>query len=149
MTDLAHATCPNTLCPDYAKVGAGNIALRGKYGKENKKELYYCRTCGKRFSYTRGSILFGAHLSKDKVLEIIHYYGEGLSLREIEKITGVSKNSVGAAVNKIIDECSKLGEELLRSLDMNDGQLDDLLRLILMFRKKRKKGRVKAKPPKT
>ena len=31
----------------------GNIAVRGKYGKDKSRELLYCRTCSQRFAATQ------------------------------------------------------------------------------------------------
>ena len=39
MTDINNAFCPNTDCKDYGIQNHGNIAIRGKYGKEKDKDL--------------------------------------------------------------------------------------------------------------
>ncbi|VVS95302.1 hypothetical protein DBB_48790 [Desulfoluna spongiiphila] len=51
--NLEQYFCPNEQCKEYGLRGHGNIAVRGKYGKEKNRTLLYCRTCGKRFAATR------------------------------------------------------------------------------------------------
>ena len=55
MRELEQYFCPNEQCKDYGLRSQGNIAIRGKYGKDENRELLYCRTCGKRFAATQRS----------------------------------------------------------------------------------------------
>ena len=72
MSELEQCFCPNEQCKDYGLRRQGNIAVRGKYGKDKSRDLLYCRTCGKRFAATRHSALFGLHLSAETIRQIIH-----------------------------------------------------------------------------
>ena len=41
MDKTRNAFCPNTDCKDFGLQNQGNIAIRGKYGKDKTKELLY------------------------------------------------------------------------------------------------------------
>ena len=77
MQGLEQASCPNKECRYHGRANAGNIAVRGRYGKGRGRVLLYCRTCGKRFAATRGTPLFASHLPKETVHAIIHHISAG------------------------------------------------------------------------
>ena len=81
MRELEQCFCPNEQCKDHGLRSQGNIAVRGKYGKDKSRDLLYCRTCGKRFASTQASALFGLHLSAETIRQIIHHAAEGVGVR--------------------------------------------------------------------
>ncbi len=54
--------CPNQACPDRGKVGADNIVSHSQ-----KEKRYRCKICGKTFSVTRGTALYGLKTSHETV----------------------------------------------------------------------------------
>ena len=80
MDNIHDAFCPNKDCPDNGLRNHGNIAIRGKYGKDKTKDLLYCRTCHKRFAATRSTAFFGLHLSDEQIAQIIHHAAEGVGV---------------------------------------------------------------------
>jgi hypothetical protein len=62
MSEFAQFYCPNEQCKDYGVRCLGNVAVRGKYGKDKSRDLLYCRTCGKHFASSHDSALLGLHL---------------------------------------------------------------------------------------
>jgi IS1 family transposase len=111
---------------DFGKIGGDNIAYRGKYGKNNGKNLLYCRTCGKRFAATRNSPLFGAHLSPDQVFQIVRHAAEGVSVRASARLLGISKAAVNLVILKAGDHCQKVFRALMSSFQLTEVQLDEL-----------------------
>ena len=73
MSELEQCFCPNEQCKEYGLRNQGNIAVRGKYGKDKSRELLYCRICGMRFASTQASALFGLHLPAETIQQIIHH----------------------------------------------------------------------------
>jgi len=53
MAELDQCFCPKEKCKDFGLRHQGNIAIRGKYGKDKNRDLLYCRTCGRRFGAAR------------------------------------------------------------------------------------------------
>lgn len=134
MTNLDLCFCPNEQCNDYGLRQKGNIAIRGKYGKDNNRDLLYCRTCGKRFAATQASALFGLHLSDESIRQIIHHAAEGVGVRATARLLDLDKDTVNRVILRAGEHCANVLSELLRSLKLTEAQLDELW----TFVKKRK-----------
>ena len=134
MTGIKNAFCPNQDCKDYGLRDQGNLAVRGKYGKEKTKNLLYCRTCGKRFAPTRSTAFFGLHLSDEKISNIIHHAAEGAGVRATARLLDLNKDTVNRVILRAGEHCQLVLSSLLRSLKLKETQLDELW----AFVKKRK-----------
>ena len=126
MTDIKNSFCPNVDCKDYGLQNHGNIAIRGKYGKNKDKYLLYCRTCGKRFASTRATAFFGLHLSDDKIAQIIHHAAEGVGVRATSRLLDINKDTVNRVILRAGEHCEIVLSNLLRSLKLKEAQLDEL-----------------------
>ena len=134
MSKIDNAFCPNEDCKEYGLSNHGNIAFRGKYGKDKTKDLLYCRTCGKRFASTRSTAFFGLHLSEEKIEQIIHHAAEGVGVRATARLLGLNKDTVNRVILRAGEHCQLVLSGLLRSLKLKETQLDELW----AFVKKRK-----------
>lgn len=126
MADINNAFCPNANCKDYGLQKHGNIAVRGKYGKEKDKDLFYCRTCGQRFASTRATAFFGLHLSDEKIAQIIHHAAEGVGVRATARLLDINKDTVNRVILRAGEHCELVLSNLLRSLKLKEAQLDEL-----------------------
>ena len=126
MANIENAFCPNKDCKDYGVQNHGNIAIRGKYGKDRDKDLLYCRTCGKRFASTRATAFFGLHLSDDKIAQIIHHAAEGVGVRATSRLLDINKDTVNRVILRAGEHCEIVLSNLLRSLKLKEAQLDEL-----------------------
>ena len=126
MADINNAFCPNANCKDYGLQKHGNIAVRGKYGKEKDKDLFYCRTCGHRFASTRATAFFGLHLSDEKIAQIIHHAAEGVGVRATARLLDINKDTVNRVILRAGEHCELVLSNLLRSLKLKEAQLDEL-----------------------
>lgn len=134
MSELEQCFCPNKQCKDYGLRRQGNIAFRGKYGKDKSRDLLYCRTCGKRFAATQASALFGLHLSAETIRQIIHHATEGVGVRATARLLELDKDTVNRVILRAGDHCAHVLSGLLISLELSETQLDELW----TFVKKRK-----------
>jgi transposase-like protein len=134
MSELDQCFCPNEECEDYGLRQRGNIAVRGKYGKDKSRDLLYCRTCGKRFAATRSSALFGLHLPALTIRQIIHHAAEGVGVRATARLLELDKDTVNRVILRAGEHCARVLSELLTSLELTEAQLDELW----TFVKKRK-----------
>ncbi len=134
MDKIINAFCPNSNCKDYGLQNQGNIAIRGKYGKDKTKELLYCRTCGKRFASTRATPFFGLHLSDEQISQIIHHASEGVGVRATARLLNINKDTVNRVILRAGEHCEAVLSSLLRSLKLKEAQMDELW----AFVKKRK-----------
>lgn len=141
MSELEKCFCPNNKCKDYGLRGQGNIATRGKYGKDKSRDLLYCRTCGKRFAATQTSALFGLHLPAETIRQIIHHAAEGVGVRATARLLGLDKDTVNRVILRAGEHCARVLSSLLTSLELKETQLDELWtfvkkRNVLTVRKK-------------
>ena len=134
MRELGQYFCPNEQCKDYGIRSQGNIAVRGKYGKDKSRELLYCRICGKRFAATQASALFGLHLPAKTIQQIIHHAAEGVGVRATARLLGLDKDTVNRVILRAGEHCAHVLSGLLISLKLTEVQLDELWTFI----KKRK-----------
>lgn len=134
MSEHEHSFCPNEHCKDYSLRGLDNIAIRGKYGKDNNRDLLYCRTCGKRFAATHASALFGLHISAEMIRQIIHHAAEGVGVRATARLLEMDKDTVNRVILRAGEHCAQVLSSLLTSLELTETQLDELW----TFVKKRK-----------
>lgn len=126
MSELEQCFCPNNQCKDYGLRGQGNIAVRGKYGKDKNRDLLYCRTCGKRFAATRASALFGMHLPAETIRQIIHHAAEGVGVRATARLLDLDKDTVNRVILRAGEHCARVLSSLLTSLQLTEAQLDEL-----------------------
>jgi hypothetical protein len=85
--------CQNRVCPDYGKVGGGNIALYTRYGRKQVR-LLICNTCGKTFSELKGSPFWDSRLDWETIEKIYRTLLEGNGIRATARLHGLSKNTV-------------------------------------------------------
>jgi len=124
MSELEQFFCPNEHCKDYGVRCQGNIAFRGKYGKDKSRDLLYCRTCSKRFASTHDSALFGLHLSAETIRQI---RGQG-SWRASHRTPAGAEQRHGqpGLILRAGEHCAYVLSGLLTSLKLTEVQLDEL-----------------------
>jgi transposase-like protein len=129
MLDIKEYFCPNDRCKHYGLRGDGNLMKAGTYFRkfsDEKKQMFKCRICGHRFSETQNTLFAGCHYSEQTIRSIIVSISEGNGIRATARIQGLSKDRV----NKIVLKAGKYAEvmlsNLLRSLHLNECQMDEL-----------------------
>jgi transposase-like protein len=70
--DTSRQYCPNPECPDYGKVGAGNIVVHSR-----KEHRFRCKTCGKIFAATYGTPLYRRHYDPQLFVWVISLLAHG------------------------------------------------------------------------
>ncbi|MDR2338677.1 MAG: hypothetical protein LBF40_00845 [Deltaproteobacteria bacterium] len=126
MIGLHQARCPNADCKDFGKENTGNIAIRGRYGKNKDKLLLYCRTCGKRFASTHGTPMFASHLPIATIHSIIHHVSMGESLRSTSRLVGIPKATVKLTMDKLEAFCLKSLREITDTLELDVAHIEKL-----------------------
>jgi IS30 family transposase len=83
---------------------------------------------------TRSTAFFGLHLSDEKIEQIIHHAAEGVGVRATARLLGLNKDTVNRVILRAGEHCQLVLSNLLRSLKLEETQLDELW----AFVKKRK-----------
>jgi transposase-like protein len=124
--NLDKYSCCNAECKHYNLFAEGNIAVRAKYGINKDRYLLYCKTCGKTFAATRDTPLFKSHLPQDTVTQIIKLSAEGVGIRSMARILGISTKAVMSNIARLGEHCDHFLDDLVFSLDLQEVQLDEL-----------------------
>lgn len=112
MDDLSRFCCLNSDCPDHGKRSHGNLTVPARYGP-NKTRVLRCSTCKARFSERKGTPLFGARLSADKVVSVLAHVAEGVGTRKAARLVGVNKDTVTRYVRAAGQQARQLHDELV------------------------------------
>jgi len=70
--------CPNEVCPDYGQRQTAtqrNIVKNGKAKAGHQR--YLCRTCGKTFTATHGTIFYRRRTPEAAIIEVLALLAEG------------------------------------------------------------------------
>lgn len=63
--------CPNMHCPARGKIGAGSVAIHSQ-----QEQRYECKQCGRIFSATTGTMLYGIKNSSAVAVLVITLLGQ-------------------------------------------------------------------------
>ena len=129
MLDIKEYFCPNDRCKHYGLRGEGNLMKAGTYLRKHsgeRKQMLKCRVCGYRFSETHSTIFAGCHYGEQTIRNIIVCISEGNGIRATARIQGLSKDRVNQIVLKAGEYAEKMLSNLLRSLHLNECQMDEL-----------------------
>jgi transposase-like protein len=127
MIEINNYFCVNENCHLYGQMNQHNIVKSGTYGKgERKKQMLKCNICGKRFSETRNTIFFNSNYTPRQICQIIGCVVEGNGVRATARILGLDKNSVNNVILKAGQHCDTMLSNLLRSLHLEECQMDEL-----------------------
>jgi transposase-like protein len=129
MFDIKDYFCPRNECKNYGLRGAGNLVKSGTYIKKTsgeKRQMMKCTVCGMRFSETQNTIFAGCHYSDNTIKSIIISTSEGNGIRSTSRILGLSKDRVNKIVLMAGSYADMMLSNLLRSLHLNECQMDEL-----------------------
>ena len=126
MLKIEYVYCPNRGCKDYGLRGRGNIGIRGNYGKNKKRKLLYCRTCGKRFAASTATAFYRMHLPEDRIRQILHRAAEGDDVQTTARSLNIDKGIVQRVILRAGEHCESVLSNLLHSLKMKECELDAL-----------------------
>jgi len=116
--------CWNQDCPDYGKVGLGNIV---KFGRTKKgTQRYRCKTCGKTFVETKGTVFYGRHHPPETILECLALLAERNSLAAIHRVKGIKEETVLDWLREAARHVEEIEAFLLANYHLTRAQLDAL-----------------------
>jgi len=146
MLEIKEYFCPNEQCKHYGLRGMGNLVRAGTYrrkGSGETKQMLKCKVCGHRFSETHHTIFAGIHYSALTIISIIKCIAEGNGIRATSRILNLSKDRVNHIVLIAGRHAELMLSNLLRSLYLDECQLDELWSFV---RKKKQLTRKNSKP---
>jgi transposase-like protein len=87
--DPALQFCPHEDCPDYGRMGAGNVTIHSQ-----KEKRYKCNTCNRTFAATYGTPLYRRHHDHQLIAWVISLLGNGCPKQAIVATFGLDPRTV-------------------------------------------------------
>src|SRR5258706_1993033 len=102
-------------------------SLCKKFGKHlNGLQRFRCKQCGRTLTEGHKRPLDEMRMPFDKALLCLNMLLEGNSLRSIERMTGVHRDTVMALLLKAGERCERLMHERIKGLAVKDVEADEI-----------------------
>jgi transposase-like protein len=119
--ELKGQWCEQPTCPDWAKVGAGNIKV---YSYVERR--FYCTSCLHTFSADKGTFFETLRNDRTVVLEALAMLGERNSLRAIERLQDRSPNTVLHWLDLAGQHVAAVSAHFIHDIHLTQAQVDEL-----------------------
>lgn len=107
-----------------------------KFGKDRYgNQRYKCKQCRKTFQDLKDKMLGNMYLPEAKALMILHMLVEGSSIRSIERLTGVNRNTIMSLLVLAGEKCERVMNAYLRKVHVQDVQADEIWNFVKMKEK--------------
>ena len=120
--------CPNESCPDYGKLQNGQEqANLKKIGKTPRGvQRYQCKTCGKTFTETKGTIFYRKHAQEDEILEVLALLAEGTRISTLTRVKGIKEDTILSWLREGARHADQVEAVLLEEYHLKRAQIDGL-----------------------
>jgi transposase-like protein len=108
--DPQHIFCPNVGCPNRGLTGRGNIGI-----KSQKERRYVCKTCGRTFAATTGTVYYRAHTPAWLLTAILALLAWGCPPQAIVAAFGFDERTVAAWALKAGAHCQQVQAHLVEA----------------------------------
>ncbi len=107
-----------------------------KFGKDRYgNQRFRCNQCRKTFQELKDKMLGNMYLPEAKALMVLQLLVEGNSIRSIERITGVNRNTVMSLLVVAGEKCEAMMSTYLRKVKVTDVQADEIWNFVAMKEK--------------
>jgi transposase-like protein len=120
----AGSFCWNSDCSDYAQVGKNNLVKFG-FTRKGVPRLR-CKTCGKTFALTKGTLFHGRRHSQETIIECLALLAERTSLRALHRVKGIKEETVLDWLHEAASHVESIETLLLARHRLSRVQLDAL-----------------------
>jgi transposase-like protein/IS1 family transposase len=98
-----------------------------KHGKDrNGNQRFRCLTCSKTFSEPKTKTLGNMYLPEDKAVLCLQLLVEGSSIRSIERITGIHRDTVLSLLETVGKKCLAIQENFVRNVKVKFIEADEV-----------------------
>src|SRR5437773_2340746 len=98
-----------------------------KFGKDRKgHQRFRCAQCGKTFTEPHNGHFFTMYTPPEKATLILKMLVEGVSVRSIERLTSVHRDTILRILVVAGERCERLLEEKAYAIPVNDVQCDEI-----------------------
>lgn len=119
--------CRHEDCPDYGKLQKGQQENLDKFGKTRKGvQRFHCRTCGRTFTETTGTIFYRKRTPEHEILETLALLAEGSRISSLTRVKGFKEDTILAWLRQAAQQAEAVEEVLMKDFQIKRGQLDAL-----------------------
>jgi transposase-like protein/IS1 family transposase len=98
-----------------------------KFGHDRKgHQRFRCHTCTRTFTQPHNGHLPGMYVSAEKAETVLRLLVEGVSIRSIERISGMHRDSIMRLLVLVGEGCERMLENRIRRLPVSDVQCDEM-----------------------
>ena len=119
--NLQAVFCPNRACRDRHKVGSGTIVAH-----DRKRERCKCKTCGRTFSYRRGTPFYGLRTEIAEVMCVVTLVAYGCPVAAIVAAFGRDERTIADWLRRAGQQAEVFHHQQMRPLDLQQVQVDEL-----------------------
>ncbi len=96
----------------------------------NGSQRYRCSVCKRTYSDAPENRMDGFYLPADKIAQVVQLLVEGCSVRAIERIAGVHRDTVLKVLVMAGEKCEALMGRLIVNVPVKDVQMDEIWRFV-------------------
>jgi len=89
-------------------------------------QRYQCRTCGKYFVATTGTIFYRKRREEEEILETLALLAEGNRISTLTRVKGIKEDTILKWLREAAQHSEALEEVLMKDYRVKRGQLDGL-----------------------
>ena len=115
--------CPNIECSARSEIGKGNIVIHSQ-----KKRRYKCKVCGKTFSETTGTALYGIKKGSELFVRVVTLLAYGCPVQAIVMAFGLDERTVRDWLRRSGQHCQQVHDHLMetQAFDLGQVQADEI-----------------------
>lgn len=119
--NLQPVFCPNRACRDKHQVGKGNIVAHSQ-----KHQRCKCTSCGKTFSYRRGTPFYGLRTDVQIVTWVVGLVAWGCPVAAIVAVFGIDERTVADWLHRAGTYAETFHHQHIQEHDLQQVQVDEL-----------------------
>lgn len=98
-----------------------------RFGKDRKGyQRFRCPKCGRTFTQPHNGNVQGMYTSSQRAETVLRLLVEGNSIRSVERITGMHRDTIMRLLILVGERCERMLEERIRRVPVRDVQCDEI-----------------------
>ena len=119
--NLQEVFCPYEGCADKGVVGKGNIVWWQK-----RRQRCKCQTCGRTFSYRRGTMFYGLRTKEEVVIQVVTLLAYGCPCQAVVAAFGLDERTVMDWQHRAGSQAQAVHQAQIRPLNLRQVQADEI-----------------------
>jgi transposase-like protein len=119
--NLQTVFCPNMACRDKHEVGKGNIVAHSQ-----KRQRCKCTSCGKTFSYRRGTLFYGLRHAEKQVMWVVGLVAWGCPVAAIVAVFEIDERTVADWLHRAGVYAEAFHHQHIHKRDLQQVQVDEI-----------------------